>query len=93
MHGNKLYVGNLKYSVTNEQLRELFSGYGSVTEVKRIEGRGFGFVEMSSQAEAERVRENLSGYNFKGRTLVIDKVRYLEWEDQGIIKVIEEEGN
>ena len=48
MHGSKLYVGNIDYSVTKEQLRELFSKYGSVTEIKIIEGKGFGFVEMST---------------------------------------------
>jgi RNA recognition motif-containing protein len=75
MQGSKLFVGNLSYSVTKEQLRELFSGYGSVTEVKIIEGKGFGFVEMSSQAEAERAREGLSGYNLQGRTLNVDEAR------------------
>ena len=65
MRGSKLFIGNISYSVTEEQLRELFSNYGSVTEVKLIEGKGFGFVEMSSQAEAERVREALNGYNLE----------------------------
>jgi RNA recognition motif-containing protein len=75
MHGSKLYVGNLSYSVTKEQLRELFSSYGSVTDVKIIEGKGFGFVEMSSQAEAEKAKEELNGSNFKGRTLTVDEAR------------------
>lgn len=75
MHGSKLYVGNLSYSVTKEQLRELFSSYGSVTDVKVIEGKGFGFVEMSSQAEAEKAKEELNGSNFKGRTLTVDEAR------------------
>ena len=47
MQGSKLYVGNLSYSVTNEQLEELFNNYGGVKEVNIIEGKGFGFVEMS----------------------------------------------
>jgi RNA recognition motif-containing protein len=47
MQVSKLYVGNLSYSVTNDQLEELFSNHGEVKEVRIIEGKGFGFVEMS----------------------------------------------
>jgi RNA recognition motif-containing protein len=75
MQGSKLYVGNLSYSVTNEQLQELFSNYGEVREVKIIEGKGFGFVEMSDQSEAEKAKEALNGSDFKGRTLRIDEAR------------------
>jgi RNA recognition motif-containing protein len=75
MRGNKLFVGNLSYSVTVEQLKELFSSYGSVTEVKIIEGKGFGFVEMSSPEEAERAQEALRGYNLQGRSLNVDKAK------------------
>ncbi|HEX3035715.1 MAG TPA: RNA-binding protein [Thermodesulfobacteriota bacterium] len=75
MQSNKLYVGNMDYSVTSEQLKELFSGYGSVTEVKVIEGKGFGFVEMSSREEAEKAKEALNGSDFKGRTLKVDEAR------------------
>ncbi len=75
MRGNKLFVGNLSYSVTVEQLRELFSGYGSVTEVKVIEDKGFGFVEMSTRAEAERAQEALRGYNLQGRSLNVEQAK------------------
>ena len=75
MQGSKLYVGNLTYSVTNEQLKELFSNYGEVKEVNIIEGRGFGFVEMSSPAEAEKAKEALNGSDFEGRTLKVDEAR------------------
>ena len=74
MSGNKLYVGNIGYSSTQEQLVELFSGYGSVKNIKIFRDKGFGFVEMSSRAEAERARVALSGYNFQGRTLNVDEV-------------------
>jgi hypothetical protein len=47
MQGSKLYVGNFGYSVTKEELEELFAKYGEIKEIKVIEGRGFGFVEMS----------------------------------------------
>ncbi len=75
MQGSKLYVGNLNYSVTDKELKELFSNHGEVKEVNIIEGKGFGFVEMSNQAEAEKAKEELNGYEFKGRTLKVDKAR------------------
>jgi len=75
MQGSKLYVGNLSYSVTDEELKELFSNHGEVKEVNIIEGKGFGFVEMSSQAEAEKAKEALNNSEFKGRTLRVDEAR------------------
>lgn len=75
MQGSKLYVGNLTYSVTNEQLKELFSNYGEVKEVNVIVGRGFGFVEMSSPSEAEKAKEALNGSDLEGRTLKVDEAR------------------
>ena len=75
MEGNKLYVGNLSYSVTSEQLKELFSGYGEVGSVRIIEGKGFGFVEMTNQADAEKAKKELDGSQFLGRTLKIDEAR------------------
>ncbi|HEX9830851.1 MAG TPA: RNA-binding protein [Thermodesulfobacteriota bacterium] len=75
MHGSKLYVGNLNYSVTTEQLKELFSAYGSVSEVKIIEGKGFGFVEMSNQLEAEKAKDALDGSNLQGRNLKVNEAR------------------
>jgi RNA recognition motif-containing protein len=75
MQGRKLYVGNFSYSVTEEDLRELFSSHGDVRNIKVIEGRGFGFVEMSSPAEAEKAKEALNGSNHKGRTLRVDEAR------------------
>jgi len=75
MQGNKLFVGNLSYSVTSEALVELFSNYGEVKEAKVIEGKGFGFVEMSSQVEAEKAKSELNGTEFSGRTLNVDTAR------------------
>jgi len=75
MQGNKLYVGNLSYSVTNAQLEELFSNYGEVAQVNIIEGKGFGFVEMVSQSDAEKAKEELDGTDFEGRTLKVDEAR------------------
>jgi len=75
MEGNTLYVGNLTYSVTAEQLKELFSNYGEVKEVRIIERKGFGFVEMSSPEEAEKAKEALNETEFEGRTMRIDEAR------------------
>jgi len=75
MQGSKLYVGNLTYSVTKEQLQELFANHGEVKEAKVIEGKGFGFVEMGSQAEAETAMKELNGTDFGGRTLKVDEAR------------------
>jgi len=73
--GSRLYVGNLTYSVTNEQLKELFSTYGEVSQVNIIEGKGFGFVEMSTPDEANKAKEALNGTDFSGRTLRVDEAR------------------
>ncbi|MBU4562990.1 RNA-binding protein [bacterium] len=75
MQGNKLYVGNLSYSVTDEQLKELFSKYGQVKSANVIGNKGFGFVEMSDPAEAEKAKEGLDGSDFEGRNLKVDEAR------------------
>ncbi|RXE55312.1 RNA-binding protein [Methanoculleus taiwanensis] len=75
MESNKLYVGNLTYSVNEEQLNELFSQYGEVKEVRVIERKGFGFVEMGSPEEAEKAKEALNETVYEGRTLRIDEAR------------------
>jgi len=75
MQGSKLYVGNLGYGVTSKQLEELFADHGEVREVKIIEGKGFGFVEMSTQEEASKAKEALDGFDFEGRPLKVDEAR------------------
>ena len=75
MQGSKLYVGNLKYSVNVDQLRDLFAAHGEVKDCTVIEGKGFGFVEMSSADEAEAAMTALNGSDFDGRTLRIDEAR------------------
>jgi RNA recognition motif-containing protein len=75
MQENKLYVGNLSYSVTNEQLKELFAAFGEVKDVKVIEGKGFGFIELGSSSEAEKAKQELNGKDFQGRALKIDNAR------------------
>jgi RNA recognition motif-containing protein len=75
MQGSKLYVGNLGYAVTSSELETLFSTYGVVKQVTVIEGKGFGFVEMGSSAEAEKAKAGLDSTDFKGRTLKVDEAR------------------
>jgi len=75
MQGSKVYVGNLNYSVNNEQLEELFANHGTVKSVNIIEGKGFGFVEMSSSEEAEAAKTALNDTEFNGRPLKIDEAR------------------
>ena len=75
MQGSKLYVGNLSYSVNDQQLEELFSSHGQVQSDKVIGDKGFGFVELSDNAEAEKAQEALDGSEFEGRTLKVDEAR------------------
>jgi RNA recognition motif-containing protein len=75
MQGSKVYVGNLNYSVNNEQLEELFANHGTVKSVNIIEGKGFGFVEMSTPEEAEAAKQALNDTEFNGRPLKIDEAR------------------
>jgi RNA recognition motif-containing protein len=75
MQGNKLFVGNLSYSVTREQLKDLFAEHGEVEDVRIIEGKGFGFVEMATQEAAEKAKTSLNGTELMGRTLNVDIAR------------------
>jgi RNA recognition motif-containing protein len=79
--GKKLYVGNLSYETREEQLRELFEQVGTVESVivvtDRDTGRskGFGFVEMSSDAEAEEAVRQFNGHTLNERQLKVDEAR------------------
>ena len=81
---NKLYVGNLAYSVTDQTLNEQFSAFGSVNSAKvmmdRDSGRskGFGFVEMSSAEEAQAAISGLNGQSVGGRALTVNVARPME---------------
>jgi len=78
MQGSKLYVGNLAYSATSEELRELFGNHGTVVNVNLIGDKGFGFVEMSSPAEAEKAQQALNGFEYKDRAMKVDEARERE---------------
>ncbi|NIQ12907.1 MAG: RNA-binding protein [Candidatus Dadabacteria bacterium] len=81
MQGNKLYVGNLDYSIDEEKLMELFDNYGEIISVKVIDGRGFGFIEMANSEQASNAMEELNETEFVGRTLKINEAR--PQEDSG----------
>ncbi len=82
--GNKLYVGNLPYSVRDSDLEQSFGQFGTVTSAKvmmeRDTGRskGFGFVEMGSDAEAQAAVEGMNGAPLGGRSLVVNEARPME---------------
>ncbi len=74
----KLYVGGLSYSVTDEQLRQLFTSHGTVQSAKVVtdkytdRSRGFGFVEMSTPEEAQKAISALNGTQLDGRSLTVN---------------------
>ena len=76
-----LYVGNLSYEMSEENLRNEFAEYGEVKSAKIItdrdtgRSRGFGFVEMNSDDEGKKAMEALTGKDFEGRELVVNEAR------------------
>jgi RNA recognition motif-containing protein len=85
--GKKLYVGNLSYSVTSSQLEQLFSEFGTVQSAQVIQDRdtgrskGFGFVEMGSDSEAQAAIQGLNDQQHEGRPLAVNEAR--PREDRG----------
>jgi RNA recognition motif-containing protein len=75
MQDNKLYVGNLNYAVTDQEVQKLFSEFGEVKEVRIIKNKGFGFIEMADAAAAEKAKESLNGKDFMGRALRVDEAK------------------
>jgi cold-inducible RNA-binding protein len=77
----KLYVGNLSYDTTDSDLRAAFAGYGEVTSAEVVNDRdsgrprGFGFVEMASQAEAQAAINAVNGSQLQGRTLNVNEAK------------------
>ncbi len=76
-----IYVGNLSYGVTEDELQQLFGEYGSVVSANLIMDRdtgnskGFGFVEMENQADAEKAIKELDGSSVKGRNIKVNQAR------------------
>ena len=79
--GKKLYVGNLAFETTSEDLQELFGQAGAcdsaavITDRSTGQSRGFGFVEMGSNAEAQKAIQQFDGHEFKGRALRVNEAR------------------
>ena len=82
--GNKLYVGNLPYSVRDEDLQQAFGEFGAITSAKvmmeRDTGRskGFGFVELGSDAEAQAAIAGMNGQSLGGRSITVNEARPME---------------
>jgi len=79
----RLYVGNLDYSTAGKDLEDLFASEGTVVYAKVITGpdgrsRGFGFVEMETEEQAQKAMEKFNKYSFKDRTLVVNEARVIE---------------
>ena len=80
----KLYVGNLSFQITEQDLNELFSQHGKVTDCSLImdretnRPRGFGFVTMSTAEEGQRAIDALNGHNHDGRDLTVNEARPME---------------
>jgi len=76
-----IYVGNLSYSVTEEELTELFAEYGEVSTVNIIndkfsgQSKGFGFIEMAKQSDAEEAIKALNESSLKGRNIKVNQAR------------------
>ncbi len=79
--GAKVYVGGLPYSTTDQQLNDLFAQYGAVASARIItdkftgQSRGFGFVEMATEGDAQKAITALNGTQFGGRTLTVNEAR------------------
>jgi RNA recognition motif-containing protein len=84
-----IYVGNLSYNVTEEDLRQAFEGFGQVTSVSIVkdkfsgQSKGFGFVEMPGKDEAQAAISGLNGKELKGRTLNVNEARPRTGERSG----------
>jgi len=76
-----IYVGNLPYSITEADLRETFSRFGEVSEVNLItdkysgESKGFGFVEMANNSQADAAIKGLNGTDMKGRNVTVNQAK------------------
>ncbi len=89
MNSKKLYEGGLPYQVTEDTLREIFSAHGAVESatviMDRMTGRskGFGFVEMSSQEEAQAAMDKLNGTDLEGRNITVNEAKPREKRSGG----------
>jgi len=79
--GKKLYVGNLSFDTTDQELEAIFAEYGKVTSASVVtdrytnKSRGFGFVEFAEDADAKKAKEAIDGKEFGGRSLRVDEAK------------------
>jgi RNA recognition motif-containing protein len=87
--GKRLYVGNISFRATEDDVKDLFSKAGEVVSVKLIKdaatgrARGFGFVEMSTDEEAQKAVSQLNGNNFMERSIVVNEAKPQEKRERG----------
>ena len=73
--GHKLYVGNLSYNTSEETLKSAFAAHGNVVSTTIIPGKGFGFVEMGTDQEAQSAKESLNDTELDGRKIRVDEAK------------------
>lgn len=71
----KLFVGNLSYQLTEEELKQTFQGYGNIRGIRLIQNKGFGFVEFESSESAQKALEELNGKELKGRKMRVEMAK------------------
>ena len=87
--GKRIFVGNLPFSATDQVLNDTFAQYGAVESAKVITDRatgrskGFGFVEMATDAEAQTAIEKLNGAEYEGRTITVNEAREMQPREGG----------
>ena len=84
-----IYVGNLSYQTTEDELRDLFAEFGDVVSAKLIvdkftgQSKGFGFVEMSNNSEAQKAMDELNGRDVNGRSITVNQARPRQERSRG----------
>jgi len=87
--GSKLYVGNLSFDTSDQELEQAFSEFGEVVSAVIVRDRdtdrskGFGFVEFAQSADAQKARESMNGKELSGRTIKVDEAREPNTRSQG----------
>ncbi|MEN3015038.1 MAG: RNA-binding protein [bacterium] len=72
---SKLFVGNLSYQLSEEELKKTFEAYGNIKEVRLLQNKGFGFVEFESDESAQKAMEELNGKELRGRKIRVEMAR------------------
>jgi len=87
--GKRLYVGNVSFDVSDEELEQAFSQYGEISSAKVVRdqytgrSKGFGFVEFAQEADAQKAMEDMNGKELSGRVIKVDEARDTRSQDRG----------